>query len=78
MPQHVCEGQRTVSGVSTCLHLYEETFSLPTVNTSMLWNTLFEDCKYALLLLVNKELTGLELGRERLGQRARLGGHWEE
>lgn len=38
----------------------------------------FVHCKYLLLLLVNKELTGLEVDRKRLGGRIRLGGCWEE
>ena len=44
----------------------------------MLWDNPSVCCEYALLSLVNKELTGLQLGRKRLCNKAPLGGCWEE
>ena len=46
--------------------------------SALLWNNPPVHREHILLSLVNKELTGLQLGRKRLGERARLGRYWEE
>ena len=48
------------------------------MDNGYLRGTIFVHCKYVLLLLVNKELTGLKVDRKGLGGRIRLGGCWEE
>lgn len=53
---------------------------VPNISTSLLWNNPSVHREDVLLSLVNKELTGLELGRKRMDGKARLRaeGGWRE
>lgn len=48
------------------------------VSRTPLWSNLCVHCHYVLLSLANKQLTGLWLGRRRLGGKSRLRGSRDE
>lgn len=68
----LCGFQKPITAIHTDIQNY-----LNILQIGWYCGIVFVHCKHLLLSTINKELTGLQLGRKRLGRRARLGGHWE-